>query len=345
MMRLVIPTGVLLLLCSCGIRSPIRQQVTLDFADPATVRITAATSIDEKLANTDEMHRRIADAREALLSGHDEWSARFAPLDPISERSVIEKSSGALVRVERSVTIPRAQLQRVFADTNITITVTNSDGFAELSVYPGASTRATRQQKQQVESTLRAWSADAARYLAAMHRLYAYLEREPGRAPFVFKRLLESEDTPVLQKEQALVEDVGRAADHITDKLRAAERDAVAIDEQFDRVFNPFPAEVVVHLPREAAEVEGFEKKDRQLVIPRRGLIDALQSLDGQWLSPDPLMMLQMGKENEPEPTAADVAAMPRHSTAVVTASDIEGAIIEQLKPAGAYRLRWAEGR
>ncbi|MGZ4809413.1 MAG: hypothetical protein ACXV7D_08785 [Thermoanaerobaculia bacterium] len=316
--------------------------MTLDFPDPANVRVTAVTSIDENVANTDEMRRRIAEARDALANGRDEWSLHFAPLDPLTERSVIEKSSGALVRTERAITIPRAQLQRVFADTNITITVTNADGYTDLAVYPGASTRATRQQKAHVESTLHAWSVDASRYLAAMHRLYSYLDRQPERATVVFTRLLESEDTPVLEEEQTLVEDVGRTADAITERLRAAEREAVTVDEQFDRVFNPFPAEIVVHLPREEVSAEGFEKKDRDFVIKRRGLVDALQALEGRWLSPDPLLM-QQRSGNDPSPTAAAIAAMPRTSSPMVSATDIETAVIEQLKPASEYRVRWPE--
>ena len=332
-----------LALTACGIRSPIRQQVALDFNEPANVRVTATTSIDDSLINSDEMRRRVADFRDALSGSRDEWSLRFAPLDPIAERNVVEKSAGAITRVERSITIPRAQLQRVFADTNITIEATNGDGFSELAIYPGASSRATRQQKAQVESTLHAWSADAARYLTAMHQLYSYLDQNPQRAKFVFTRMLDDENAPVLEEEQALVEGVGRAADGITERLRAAERDAVAVDEQFDRAFNPFPAEITVHVPSEASAVEGFEKKDRQFVIAHRGLVDALQTLTGRWLSPDPLLILQTRKDDDPELTAAAIAAMPRHSTAVVTAADIEAAVIEQLKPANTYRLRWVD--
>jgi hypothetical protein len=176
-----------------------------------------------------------------------------------------------------------------------------------------------------------------------MHRLYSYLDRQPERATVVFKRLLFSEDTPVLDEEKALIEDLGRTADPITKRLRAAERDSVAIDEQFDRVFNPFPAEIVVHLPRAETEVEGFDKKEGQFLIKRRGLLDALQALDGRWLSPDLLLMMEMRGENEPEPTPDAIAAMPRHSSPMVTATEIETSVIEELRPAAAYRLRWVE--
>jgi hypothetical protein len=68
-----------------------------------------------------------------------------------------------------------------------------------------------------------------------------------------------------------------------------------------------------------------------------------LEALNGRWLSPDPLMMLQTRNDNDPELTPDALAAMPRHSTADVTASEIEAAVIEQLKPANTYRLRWVE--
>jgi len=332
-----------LVFVACGIRSPIRQQVVLDFNEPANVRVTAITTIDDKLVNTDEMRRRVGDVRDALAGSRDEWAVRFAPLDPIAERTVMEKSSGSIVRAEHSVTVPRAQLQRVFADTNITIDATTADGYGELAIYPGASVRATREQKAQVESTLHTWAVDASRYLRAMNHLYTYLDSHPQRAKYVFTRMLESEDAPVLEVEQTMVEDVGRASDALTERLRTSERNAVSIDEQFDRVFNPLPAEIIVRLPGLPTAREGFIAKDQTETIPHRGLIDALEALNGRWLAPDPLMLLQSRNDNDPELTPDALAAMPRHSEADVSASDIEAAVIEQLKPANTYRLRWVE--
>jgi hypothetical protein len=338
-------TAALTVLTACGIRSPIRQQVTLDFNEPEKVRVTATTSIDDKLVNTEDMRRRVADVRDALANSRDEWSARFAPLEPMVERTIIDKASGSIVRTEHTVTIPRAQLQRVFADTNITIEATSGDGYAELAIYPGTSTRATRQQREAVESTLHAWTVDAARYLRAMHHLYSYLDAHPQRAKYVFTRMLDNEDAPVLEEEQGLVEGVGRASDALTERLRSAEQNAVSIDEQFDRVFNPLPAEIFVKLPSLPTARDGFVSKDQLETIPHRGLIDALEALNGRWLSPDPLMLLQTRNDNDPELTPDALAAMPRHSTPDVNASEIEAAVIEQLKPANTYRLRWVEAK
>ena len=326
---------------ACGIRSPIRQQVILDFNEPKNVRVTAITTVDDKLVNTDEMRRRVTDMRDSLAHARDEWSIRFEPIDPIAERTVVEKQSGAITRTERSITISRAQLQRLFPD--VTIETTTRDGYSELAIYPGASTRATRQQREQVQTTLHAWAIDAAKYLKSMQHLYAYLDGHPQRAKYVFTRLLESEDAPVLEQEQTLVEEVGRAADAITARLQSAEQDAVSIDEQFDRVFNPLPAEIVVKTPTLPQIREGFVSKDGQELIPHRGIVDALESLKGKWLWPDPMLMLQTRTEDEPEPTGESMAAMPRTAAMDVTPSDIEAAVIEQLKPANTYRLRWVD--
>ena len=334
--------AVVLLLSACGIRSPIRQQVVLDFNEPGNVKVTAITTVDDKLVNTDEMRRRVTETRDALASARDEWSLRFAPLDALAERTVVEKRSGAITRAERSIVIPRAQLQRAFADTNITIEATSGDGYSELAIYPGASTRASRQQREQVESTLHAWAIDAAQYIRTMQHLYSYLDQHPQRARYVFVRLLQSEDAPVLELERTLVEDVGRAADTITERLRSAEKNAVSIDEQFDRVFNPLPAEIIVSIPTPPHIRDGFVSKEGQELIRHRGLIDALESLKGRWLWPDPLLMLQTSADDE-EPTAEAIAAMERHASPDVTSSDIEAAVVEQLKPANTYRLRWVE--
>lgn len=58
-------------------------------------------------------------------------------------------------------------------------------------------------------------------------------------------------------------------------------------------MFNPFPAEVFVTTPGAITGLEGFEKTDEKTVaIRRRGIFDAIDALEGRWISPDPLSLL-----------------------------------------------------
>jgi len=132
---------------------------------------------------------------------------------------------------------------------------------------------------------------------------------------------------------------VWTTADRLSERMRPKETDAYMVDEEFDLVFNPFPGEIVVVTPKIASGVENFDKRDATtFVIPRRGLLDAVSSLEGKWVSPDPFAMSAHG-----DPKPEQLAKMPRRWSAVVTASEIEAAVSERLKPASVYRVRWVE--
>ena len=72
-------------------------------------------------------------------------------------------------------------------------------------------------------------------------------------------------------------------------------------------------------------------------MIRRAGLLDAVESLEGKWISPDPLAASLRNDEDTP----ADYAKMPRRWSEIVTPAEIEQAVIERLKPASVYRVRW----
>jgi len=118
----------------------------------------------------------------------------------------------------------------------------------------------------------------------------------------------------------------------------------VALHEELDLVFNPFPAEVAVRTPEDILALQYMEERATNLaVIHRDGLLDAMSALEGRWISPDPLAILLRSSQTADSkvPPPATVAAMPRRSTAAVTASEIEKAVMEELKPASVYRIRW----
>ena len=65
----------------------------------------------------------------------------------------------------------------------------------------------------------------------------------------------------------------------IIDHVNQAKQQGVTLDEEFDLVFNPLPAAIVLHLPASIISSDGFEQRDeRTVAIPRAGLIDAMAS-------------------------------------------------------------------
>src|SRR4029077_10666757 len=190
----------------------------------------------------------------------DEWSIRFASAHPDAERVIYDRNGGQLSSVEHSATIPVENLKKFFFDTPISISVTRGEGWAELAIYAGTSTRATRQQREEVQTTLTKYSEYAARYFESVRSMYRYLDEKPQRALPMFTALFtddKEKTTPpeISEREHSILENV---VQHI-DALSHANAEG-ADDREFDLVFNPFPAEIRVNLPTEPLAIEGFTR-------------------------------------------------------------------------------------
>ncbi|MCU1349596.1 MAG: hypothetical protein JWO56_2626 [Acidobacteria bacterium] len=331
-------------LAACGMRGPVASRVTIaPNDDPKRITITVVTDIDSHTAGP-AMDARVADIREALANGRDEWTPRFTSVQPESERNMVERKYGQVRHVEHSATFDADELQRFFSDTGMTLTLTRVGTYRELAIYPGTSSRATRQQRERVQKLLTSWSEEAARYFQAVDRLYVFMSAHPQRAEGIFDMIVGERQEPLNDEERVLVDSVNDAMDHLSRRLQAEEQDSMTVDEEFDLVFNPFSAEVAVQTPDDLLFVEHMEKRASNLaVIHRDGLLDAMSALEGRWISPDPLAILlrsSLTADSKP-PSAATVAAMPRRSNPAVTASEIEKAVRQELQPAAVYRVRW----
>ena len=331
--------AVALLLSACGIKPAVENRLSLVFyEDPSRVHVNTSIRIDEP--DNKVIAQRVDSLREAIAGNRDEWAMRFSGLNIDNERIILDRANGRVTGVERWTTIDRNELPKFFNDMSVTVSLLPNNGYTELTIIPGASSRATRQQRERVLATLHQWSTEAAAYIDALSHLYEYLDANPQRAQAAFTILLGDHDQKsTIDEEQSRIEAVWNTADRVRERMRPKETDAYMVDEEFDLVFNPFPGEIVVSTPKTASGVENFDKRDSTtFVIPRRGLLDAITSLDGKWISPDPLAMSIRG-----DPKPEQLAKMPRQWSPVVTASEIEAAVSEKLKPASVYKVRWIE--
>jgi hypothetical protein len=329
------------LLVSC--EPVVHHILTLTFDDSAQhVTISASTKIAAAKPGTPD-YAEAEEQRKAILADRDEWSVRFASAQPDAERVIFDRNAGQLESVERSATVPVENLQKFFFDTPISVAVTRGDGWAELTLYAGTSTRATRQQHERVEKTLTTYSERAARYFESIRSMYKYLDAKPQRATALFTALFtddKEKTTPpeISNRESSMVEYVRQNIDALAEANQGG-----ADDREFDLVFNPFPADIRVNLPTEPLAVEGFVRlKERTLVVKTVGAVEAVSMLEGRWITPDPLALLFKSDDN---PNAAEMAAafatMPRHAEPVVSATEVAQAMIEKMRPAPRYRVRW----
>jgi hypothetical protein len=336
----------------------VREELRLRFLANGAVVATSRVEISNQETKNPALARRLAETRRELLEGSDAWGARFALTDPAAERFGWEKVLGDLRAATRSAVITEpARLEALFGDTSIgaSYRIDRDRGVAELSLTAGLSARASRRQREQMDRNLETWSAALAEYLEAGADLYAYLERRPERAPtclgllfaeVVDKNRLESLDEPT-EDEEALVERVNEAMRQVTDVLVVPEKEEYSADEISHLVYDPFPARLTVKLPGPPLEVEGFEVGgDGTLAVAGLGLWEALRSLEGRWLAPDPVLhYVATSRQGDDAKLDLDSfvarprrAAPPSHLPA---AEAVRAAIEERLRPAPLYRASW----
>ncbi len=332
---------------ACALRSPVHYAVNIDFdKDPARVRVTSVTELESSFGEA-AIRQRLEPLRQSLASERDEWSVRFQQVDPDSERVTVERVHGDLVRVEHSGVMERDQLARFFGDLPMTVTTVKGDGWTELAIYPGSSPRASRQQRETVEHVLSDWSGDLAAYFNRMSRLYEWLDTHPQMAEHAFTLLFEDEENAhaVDTEEDAVLAAARGAMSQVTARLMRKEGESVPVDELFDLVYNPFPAEIRIRTPRTIIVSEHFERlNETDVIIRYAGLLDAARTLEGKWLSPDPLALLLRSEEEKVDmPKSPELAALKRKWSQHVGASDIQTALVNAVKPAESYRVRWVE--
>jgi len=168
------------------------------------------------------------------------------------------------------------------------------------------------------------------------------MNEHPPRAKEIFAALFRDEDDPqqplLSGEERDLVIVLRTALNALTE-----DDDTEQLEAEADLVYNPLPARIVVHVPGEPLIVEGFAVgKDRDLVAEPPSLLEAVASLEGRWVTPDPLAFAtRPDAGNDPASEAAIIAAMPRRTSAVVGAIEVADAIVQKLRPAPRYRARW----
>lgn len=328
-----------LILAACA-RPPVSDEVTVEIEKNDWVRVTARTTFNDADIKSTARLALLESGRFAAMNGNDAWGARFGRVTAENEEVTFEKHRGQLERVTRSVRIPSGQLQQVFSDTNITVNILNGPGWRELSFIPGGSIRATREQRKHFEDSLVSWSAAVARYFAAINGLYAYLNANPQRAPALFSALVNEKTddflAQVAEEEQPLVDSVTAAMEEIATRMDETEDGAATFGEEADLIYNAFPARMTIRVPGDVVSTEGFGK---ELVIEPVNLLETITSLEGKWISPDPLAALL----REQSPSGAQLARQPRRPATSVPASDIADAIREKLARPRTYVVRWRD--
>jgi len=330
----------------------------LKFLPGHVLELAVRVSIHAPDSPSTRLKGRLEETRRALLAGDDAWSPRFTRLEPAAERRTWEKTLGELSSVSHEALLDDPEtLPRFFSDTSLGVAWKEGESRSELTLTPYPPAGATAQERAAVGKALGTWSEAIAGYLERAHALYAYLEHHPERASaclgLVFKEDLDEKRIAALPAatadEEQLAEALRDAMKEAAAILVVGENESSSLDEMSHREYDPFPARLSIKVPGPILELEGFtgaavgDGPQATLRVRGLGFWDALASLRGRWLAPNPLLLHiahQRAAGDVPLDLEAVVATPRRSETA--KAGDIRLAIEERLRPEPIYRVVWS---
>lgn len=345
-LRAFLIAATLPLLLGC-FEDPIAETLTIEFQPEKRVALTVVVKIERHVAERNRLalariERTVAD----LLSERDEWARRFRAVELERERFGWAKQFDKVASVERFGLTSERDLTRFFSDTAVNVIVTEGDGWKELTLYPGRSDRATREDRTQLDRQMTAWSTAFDAYSRQVSKLNAYVVSHPDRAQMIGIALFGSDEG---QPEPEPTEDEAEILDAMEQTMTRV-REVLAVPEQEQerslneivrRVHDPFPAAIVVKVPGTILEHEGFEASKNSASIRPINLAEALNRLRGRWMAVDLLMSWTDSSESPTRPTF-DRSSLGRPAQAP-SSVEVRAAVEKLLQPRAVYRLRWKE--
>jgi hypothetical protein len=359
-----------LVLAGC-FEEPVEERLTLCFLADGTLVMTAST--ETSAVSTDgnaALQGRMAETRRAIEEGRDAWRRRFRAAEPAAERVTIDLDGGEVRSARRSaVLIQPDGLRRFFAETGISAFLdagpTREEAGAapasgpaeptpaaaaerhELSITPGAPTRANQEQRRQALEALDRWSELLARYLADAGALYRYVGDHPERATACLSVVLSGATRKpgeeLAEGERPLVDALTGDMNEAVKLFDVPETEAYTPNELSHLVWDPFPARIEVRVDGDVHDVEGFRRQaDGSLAVAGLGLWEAWETLEDRWVAPDPLLVSVRAQRRGGEPLdLAAFVALPRRAEPPPDPAAVRREVTRALTPAPLYRVAW----
>lgn len=248
-------------------------------------------------------------------------------------------------------------------------------------------TRATAGESTTVYRGFRDFAADAARYQRRIAALWKYMDENPGRRFETLRGLFAAADGEELPEsrliaeprqltrpvepppvrrgseslsrlrdlEVELIERVVDAGGPLVEIFEVKEGDAFTLQELSRRVFDPFPGIVTVEPDGAVVEAVGLVEGGDGYRIPSLDLWNAYRTLDGLFLSPDPLVFLLETQNDDFGCSEDDDACRSNQRVSAFlergpmrarpgSARRIQQALEAELQPLDEYRLVWIRG-
>ena len=332
---------------------PVTESLRIVFDAEGKMTMVAVTrfSSDKSATENPAAASRLDSLRTAIARGDDTWGRVARRLEPDAQKDTFEYAGGILQEASREILVEDpGKVRLVFSESPLKVFLTRRGELWILQIIPGTSDRATQRQVRSVHEGLARFGGSVSNYVKAVAALYDYLKANPERARDCFADIFEDltkkapRESALSEEETALVKTVKDRMGDVFGILELKEGEEYTLDELSHLVYDPFPAPLELETSAPPEEVEGFAPRgERTFAAAGPGLWEALASLKGQWVSPDPVLIYvgQMLHEGGPNFDLDEFLSEPRSVRGQPDADAVRHALEEHLRPAERYLLKW----
>ncbi|MBW3564037.1 MAG: hypothetical protein KY459_04875 [Acidobacteria bacterium] len=341
---------ILLIGLNACVTDPLTESIDIEMLSDEEARVSVTVEIEPVDPETRPAAAASTTAlANALADETDQWSRRFAAVNPYREQRTWTRTEGVLTKVQHSAVLDPREIGLFFGDTSISVFVTGGEDWREISIYPGTSNGASVEQQRALERRMTVWLQSVSRYYGAVARIYEYIEAHPHRTRDVVSAMF-AIDAILTETERILLDEFEIELDELIGLFSVSEDESLSLQRVSQLVYDPLPASLRISVDGDVLLHEGVEEQDDgSFVVPRVGLWEAFAALEGRWITPDPLtVFLRMAEEDEArdedeseEDPLAAFLEQPRWVHSVPQSEEIRDALMEELRPEPVYRVRW----
>jgi len=346
--RAAVVAAACLATCAC-FEEPVREHLHLTMLGGGVVVVTAVEDVagPELAGSNQRLIDRLDEARTEIERGWDRWRPLFDELEPVAERSIVERVDGLARRALYSGVVSSFEpVQHFLGGVGLAATLDTDGPLYELQLAPTGAPPATWNERQEVERRLDEWSVTVAAYLAEASELYEHLDRRPDRAVACLSHLFDShgeESGPLDEREEELIIALKERIEAVSEALLVGGDEMFSLNELSRRAFDPSPARLTLSVMGETVEIEGFLDQDGYLERPAIDLWNALTALEGRWIAPDLVtaMVAPGPGELQPHPDPELFAGLDRRYAPAPDPVDVAAALRSHLVAPDLPRVAW----
>ena len=341
----------------------VEEVLTIGLDENGGAAFHYAVSLHDTDMHGDRAKERVQEFQRTLADGTASWIRAFKGTRSAALiGSELRKDEGVVTGFtawSRTTDVELA-LPALLLDTPIRAQIDREPGSIGVTLFPGPALRGTRSQRRRMDAVINAWSEAISKYVETVAVLWDHIEANPARRSAVLAGMFtelgldpEHEEPSLSAREKTIIERYEKAETTVAEVFDTPKDTAYSAQELSRLVYDPYPVHMLLTLTdtssraivRKPILVEGLEPHGEfAWQIPRTSLWDTFCRLEGQWISPDPLLAKVVFTLDAKDKEYFEVDSFSRQEFAVLqvpTTESVKREILNGLRPPNISQITW----